>query len=84
MAEWQEAMTADEFLDWLAYYQVEPFGEFRADLRAGIITSNLMNLHLKKGAKPLQPSDFMPDFTPQELKRLSPDQMIDFVKGFGK
>ena len=50
-----------EFLDWVDYEKIEPFGEERADLRAGIIASTYANIHRGKG-KAFVPSDFMPKF----------------------
>lgn len=55
-------MSAQEYDDWWAYYQVEPFGEERGDLRAGIIASTLANIHRDPKRRPegYKPLDFMP------------------------
>lgn len=53
-------LTARQLAEWEAYQQMEPFGEDRADMRAGIIASTIANVYLKKGAKPLSALDFMP------------------------
>lgn len=45
----------------MAYYSLEPFGEERADLRAGIISSTIANVNRGKH-KPFKPTDFMPKF----------------------
>ena len=42
---------------WLAYNEVEPFGERRADLRSGIAASVLGNLWIASG-NPLEPEMF--------------------------
>lgn len=42
------------------YYELEPWGEERADLRIGTLAAATVNLHLKKGAKPFRAPDFMP------------------------
>jgi len=34
-----------EFTEWLAYYEMEPFGERFADLRTGLITSAIYNVN---------------------------------------
>jgi hypothetical protein len=49
--------------EWMAYDLIDPFGEDRGDLRAGIICQQVIAPHLKKGAKAPKPTDFMPDFT---------------------
>lgn len=68
-------MSPDEVLDkhsskrlteWAAFLQLEPQGEERADLRAGIISSVIANANRKKGTKPFKPSDFMPKFDHKE------------------
>lgn len=42
--------------EWLAYAELEPFGDERADLRAGIIASSAVNVWGGKS----RPLDFMP------------------------
>lgn len=39
-------MTAEEFVEWKAFYKVEPFGDYRADLRAGMMTAPLLNIQM--------------------------------------
>lgn len=45
--------------EWQAFYDLEPFGDMRADLRAGIVASTVANV-MGDPKKPLSPSDFMP------------------------
>lgn len=52
-------MSAQEFADWQFYAQIEPFGEDRADFRAGVIASTFYNMNRGKNAEALKPSDFM-------------------------
>jgi hypothetical protein len=49
-------MPRAEFVDWLAYDRIEPFGLARADMQAGIIASVIVNALSKKGKS--KPSDF--------------------------
>lgn len=46
----------------MAYYKIEPFGEERADLRAGIIASVIANANRDSKRKAFEPKDFMPRF----------------------
>lgn len=57
-------MSSRELSEWQAFYGLEPFGEERADLRAGIITATMANINRdpKKRRKPYSPQDFMPEF----------------------
>ena len=67
------------FTDWMAYANVEPFGEERADLRAGIVASVVANvMGRKKGQRPYKPSQFMPRFEPKRTK--TPDELFNQIK----
>jgi hypothetical protein len=57
-------MTSLQFAEWMAYSRLEPWGEEREDLRAGIVASTIANVNLRKGKKPFKPQDFMPSFEP--------------------
>ena len=52
-------MPATELAEWATFYESHPFGEFRADLRAGIVASVVAQTAGNRKAKP---SDFMPRF----------------------
>jgi len=58
-------MTAQEFQDWKAFYLVEPFGNTREDLRAGVIAATIANTFKKKSATRIKPADFFPDYKPR-------------------
>ena len=61
-------ISSRELTEWALYAEMEPFGETRADLRAGIVASTMANLYRQKGSKALTPADFMPKFGPKETK----------------
>lgn len=52
--------------EWLAYHRIDPWGEYRADLRMGIHASVLANVNrdASKKPEPFRPVDFMPNFDP--------------------
>ena len=61
--ELRAVLSYAEFQEWCLYYQIEPWGEDRADLRAGIVASTIANYAGKErsnGADPALPADFMP------------------------
>lgn len=68
-------MDAEEFSWWLAYYEMQPFGDDREDLRAAVQTSTLANIHRKKGAKPIKPEDVF-----SNLKRHRREQTSEEMK----
>lgn len=59
-----DSMSGRELAEWMAFYQVEPFGDVRGDLQAGIVASTLANVYRdrKKKPKPYNPEEFMPKF----------------------
>jgi len=58
----------------MAYYSIEPFGEWREDYRAALICSVLANIHAGSRSKKFSPKDFMPEFGKvQEDKQLISD-----------
>ena len=62
-------MDSRELAEWQAYYRLEPFGQERADLRAGIVASTLANIHRDPKRKAFAPEDFMPRFEGPEADR---------------
>ena len=56
-----DEIPAPVFVEWMAFYDADPFGEERADLRAGIIASTIANV-MGGSKRRLQPLDFMPQF----------------------
>ena len=53
-------IDSKELSEWMAYYEVNPFGSVRDDLQAGIIASTIANVNRGKNDKSFTPSDFMP------------------------
>lgn len=69
-----QKMSSAELTDWLAYWRLDPFGEERADLRAGIVAATTANVWAGKG-KRAKPADFMPKFDTPRKARMSQDAM---------
>ncbi len=53
-------MSSYEMMEWQEFAAIEPFGDYRADIRAGILASTAVNLHRPRN--PLSPLDFVPDY----------------------
>jgi hypothetical protein len=58
IAELQQVMTHAEFVDWCAYYQIEPWGYEMDNWRMGVQAATTANAAGRK--RPLKPADFMP------------------------
>lgn len=54
-------ISSDEFTEWLAYYQIEPFGEGIADLRHGTACALVANINRNAEVRPepYEPGDFI-------------------------
>lgn len=64
-----------EMLDrWMAYYQVEPFGQARGDLQAGMICASLHNIAMAKAGEvgDRSPGDYLLKFGEEESERDAP------------
>ena len=64
-------ISAAELVEWQAFYNLEPFGDLRDDLRAGIIVSTLYNLFRGKRATAKNAKHFMP-YLKQDQQLLDP------------
>lgn len=64
VAELQDRMPYREFLEWVAFYQIEPWGDVRGDMQTALLAGLTANIHRdrKKQSKAFTPADFMPDF----------------------
>jgi len=73
-----------ELTEWMAYFELDPFGGERDDLRAGIVASAVANLGLafaRKRHRPFMPKDFMPRF---DRPRQTMEQQIAIVEMLNK
>lgn len=76
-------LTASELAELLAFYRLEPRGEWRDDLRVGHQTSILLGaLGVKDNAKqPIKPADVTLSFSEKADEPLSVEATIAFAKG---
>lgn len=69
-------ISSRELSEWMEYAKLEPFGEERADLRAGIVAATVANAHRKRGARALRPADFMPRWEAEQGRPQTPEEQI--------
>lgn len=74
-----QRMSSHEFTEWMAYYEIEPFGEQRADLRQALTTAAVHNTiqAQRKNPKWTKPQDFMPfeEKAEPEVEPAAPDEL---------
>lgn len=65
-----ESMPAHVLDEWIAFYNLEPFGAFQDEFRAGMVTSMIANTARdeKEKPKPFQPADFMREIFAEEIQ----------------
>lgn len=78
-------ITAAQFREWLAYFELEPFGPAREDLRAGAIAAAVYNSSLgrKKGSRAIKPSDVFENLRVAQPKQTA-DQMAQRAKAISR
>lgn len=59
-------MPMHVFLGWLEYYELEPWGEERADLRAASICKMIHDVNVRRGQRNKPLGDFALDLSPRE------------------
>jgi hypothetical protein len=65
-----DTLSYPELIEWAAYYELEPFGDVRADYQSGMVSSVIANVNQDK--RVYLPSDFMykqPDEQPTEVNQ---------------
>lgn len=77
-------MTWPQFCGWLSYFRLEPFGEERADLRAGTIAATVANTVRGRDQRAAKPSDFMPEFgeSDEPAQPITDPEQWKVVKGW--
>lgn len=70
-------MTTSQLKGWMAYHSVEPFGEYRSELRHGQMMSLVANIHRdsKEHPEPFPASEFMNFLNRPKPKELTPEQL---------
>lgn len=53
-------MSAREMSEWMAFAEIEPFGAYMEDIRAGTIASTIANVHRRAGAAAVKPIEMVP------------------------
>lgn len=67
-------MPMQELIEWQIFYTLEPWGEWRNDLRAGMMVAPIINMFSSKGSKKAKPNDWVMRFEPL------PEQSIEEMK----
>lgn len=55
-------MAYSEFVEWMAFYDTEPFGEARSEIQTALIVAAVLNANRNKKSKVVKPSQFITDW----------------------
>lgn len=80
-AEMLSQMSSAELTEWRMYARIEPFGQMRDELHAGVVASTVANTSRdpKRRSDPFRPEDFMPHY---EAPEMSDEERAAKIAGF--
>ena len=72
-----DRIDSRELAEWMAFFEMEPWGTEVDDWRSGLIASTIANANRdpKKQKKPFQPKDFMPQRVQEPTPEQSPEDL---------
>jgi len=77
-------VSSRELAEWMAFFELEPWGTEVEDWRAGLIASTVANANRdqKRRRRPYEPQDFMPrrDIRSKETEEQSVEDQIAIVE----
>lgn len=74
-----DSMTAGELADWIAYYDREPWGETRADLRLSVIAQYTLAPHMRHRSAEL-PKTIYPYYEQDSFAGTTPQERLERIK----
>lgn len=76
VAELLARISSRELSEWMAYAQLDPFGQERGDLQAGIVAATVANTarDTDKRRRPFRADEFMPSFF-EEKRQTAAEQL---------
>ena len=75
-----DSISSSELSEWMAFDAIEPFGEPRADLRAGLVCASVVNHSMAPPKEPARPLDFMPFTHGKQSRQRGPIQLKSLVE----
>jgi hypothetical protein len=81
VAETLSKLSWSEFVEWQMEYTLEPWGERRDDLRAGLMVAPILNMFIPEGKSKAKASDWLMDFTKEPEPPKTEKQMKALLKG---
>ena len=70
-------MSSDQFFEWAAFYQLEPWGMASLDYMIAHFKALFVNSNLKKGKRPFKPEKFLTFGETKKSGSPAPDDFED-------
>lgn len=67
----KQVMSSKDIAEAMAYQNLDPHDQSRADLRAGIVASVIANVNRGKGSRSYKPADFMPQYGRKKVNAMA-------------
>lgn len=80
--ELSETMSLEEFLRWMAFAALEPFGEERQDWRVAMLMAQQANMHRGKGKAAIPVKRFLPRFRSEQRSQSMREMEIALMSQF--
>ena len=74
-----QELDSYQIAEWMAYAQLEPFGEQEAFWRSGMTASTIANVNRGKNTKAFKPEDFMPKIKQKQSTEEIKEVMMTLV-----
>ena len=79
MRELEDRLGADELLEWMAFFELEPWGEERLEIMLAQICSLLANQWRGKGQRAARPQEFLPDYGGLRKRQRKPQSVSEMI-----
>ena len=76
-AELLKRISSRELTEWMAFWQLEPYGAEIGFVGSAIVAATVANVNRQKGQKAYSASDFMPEFGPKQEQTV--EEMIQIA-----
>ena len=71
-------MSSRTLTEWIAYHNLEPFGDELIDIHLASVQAILANTNRKKGSSPMKPNEFR---LWKQIQTFDPQEFFDRLKG---
>lgn len=79
-----QSIPSRQLGEWMAYYELEPFGQDRADIPAAVVAAQVANTIPRKGGRAVSPNDYLPMIGGRGRRGQTAEQQKAVAKALGE